>query len=122
MIGDNWYPKGSLQEPFIPQDISDVQQAFPASIGNLLPPVENIPEEFKRGRTKWNDVFGEWFYGGLPDAQFYPVDGIDPKKAVTHIKTIMGSYDPKHEYKEASVAYLLSLWFTKITWKGGSSG
>jgi hypothetical protein len=115
MIGDNWYPKGSLQEPFLPQEISVGQQIFPSGVTPLLPPQEKIPEEFKRHEgTVWNTFASRWFYKGLKDPEFYPVDGIDSEKAFTHVRTILGSYEPKHEYKEAAVAYLLSIWFTKI--------
>src|SRR3990172_3759845 len=111
MSGDNWYPKGTLEEPFLPQEIDDVTAAFPASVAQLMPPVEKIPEEFKFWKgTRWNELMAKWFYSGLSiSSKFYPREGIDTERALRHIRAILGSFQPKHEYKEASVAYLLSL-------------
>jgi hypothetical protein len=45
-----------------------------------------------------------------------PKEGVDVDKALRHIQAIMRSYQPKHEHKEAAVAYLLSQWFDDVTW------
>lgn len=113
---DHWYPTGTLEEPFVPADVSDVKVAFPGSVGDLLPPQEKIPDAFKRHNgTEWNKIVGDWFFKGLPaGTDFVPNKGVEPKAALRHLKTIMGSFDPKHEYKEAAVAYLMSLWFKKV--------
>ena len=94
-------------------DISQVAIAF----GDIkhLPPMKEIPEEFHRGRTKWNDLFGRWFYSGLPGTtEFYPKEGVDPQKAIRAVQAIMCSFEPKHEHKEAGVAFLLSEWFEDV--------
>lgn len=98
-----------------PQVISDVELAFPAKVKHLMPDMKDIPEEFKQfcGRgTKWNQLFSDWFYSGLSKLDLVPKDGIDKNLALRHIRAVMGSFEPKHEHKEAAVAYLLSLWFT----------
>ena len=106
---------------FTPQDVDDLTMAFPASVKHLMPTREEIPEDFLRGRTKWNDLVGHWFFRGLEGAEFTPRDGIDQAKALSHIKTVLGSFEPKHEHKEAAVAYLLSLWFKRVKYAKGEA-
>lgn len=125
MTTDHWYPTGTLAEPYLPQEVTDVELAFPAYVGKFLPPANTIPNEFctlsfmGRGQPEWCEIVNQWFAKGLPaEVEFYPVEGIDPELAFRHLRAIMGSYEPKHEYKVAAVAYLLSLWFTQVKgWK-----
>ena len=105
-----------LQSPFQPQKVSDVLLVFPAGVMHLMPALEEIPEDFQRGRTKLNALFGKWFYGGLKSLQLAPKDGIDTDIAIRHIRCIMGSFEPKHEHKEAAVAFLLDQWFEGGEW------
>lgn len=93
-----------------PTAVDDLTLAFPAGVMGLMPAYADIPDEFKRSRGQWQDWQGQWFFRGL---QSYPEpkDGIDVKQAMRHLAAIQGSYEPKHEHKEAGVAYLASLWF-----------
>lgn len=76
------------------------------------PMMAEIPDEFKRhGGTIWNNVFSQWFYKGIKVDVFVPKKGIDKEKALMYIGALMRSWAPKHEHKEAAVAYLMSLWF-----------
>lgn len=93
-----------------PKKVQDVMVAFPATLGDMLPKWDEIPAEFKHGHTKWNNLAGEWFFSGL-QGHFVPKEGIELADAMRHLKCIMGSYEPKHEHKEAGAAYLMSLWF-----------
>jgi hypothetical protein len=104
-----------------PMEVADVDMAFGGGgkvLADLLPPWEIIPEDFRDDRNdgrKWNRVVSAWFYKGLSkDTSFDVKEGIDPQIAFRHLKTVMGSFDPKHEHKTAGVAWLLSLWFTDI--------
>ncbi len=90
-------------------EVSDAEIAFP--VAKNLPPMEQIPKEFHGDRTKWHKLFDKWFYSGANDVTFYPKEGVDPKKAIRAIRSIIGSYGPKHEHKKAGVSYLLSEWF-----------
>ena len=78
-----------------------------------MPKMDDIPDEFKRfGGTPWNRWQEQWFYRGLkeiPESK----DGVDQEKAMRHLAAVQGSYEHKHEHKEAAVAYLASLWFKK---------
>ncbi len=101
-----------------PQVVSDIDIAFPASVSKLMVPYEDIPEDFRRERgeaRKWVQLQQRWFFQGLPkETEFEPAEGIDAKVALRHLKAIMGSYEPKHEHKEACVAYLMSQWFSDV--------
>lgn len=92
-----------------PTQVDDVDLAFHASVSHLMPKYEDIPQEFKRGPNKYIVFQREWFYTGLkvmPKAK----EGIDIDMAMRHLATIQGSFEPKHEHKEAAVAFLASLW------------
>jgi hypothetical protein len=99
-----------------PQTVSTIEIAFGGNLENLMPKMEEIPEEFKRhGGTKWNEVQATWFFSGLPKGtEFYMKDGIDLGVAIRHLSAIQSSFQPKHEHKEAAVAWLMSLWFDDI--------
>ena len=99
-----------------PTAVDLLTQAFPAGIMSLLPAYEDIPPEFKRTPgTVWNAWQAKWFYRGLQESDLpTPVDGVDLFYAMGHLKTIQGSWEPKHEHKEAAVAYLASLWFKPL--------
>lgn len=98
-----------------PTEIDNIRTVFPASVHDLMPAWEDIPAEFRNMNARsgsWNHWASSWFFKGLdkfPDAK----DGIDQNIAVRHLKAIMSSWEPKHEHKEAAVAYLASLWLTK---------
>jgi hypothetical protein len=113
MKRDNWYPKGQLQKPFVPMSVEDVQLAFPAQVAPLMPPVEDIPEEFADYDNDWNRFVKDWFYQGIAGDKFplEPKENVDILAAVRHVVTILRSFEPKHEYKLAATAYLLSIWF-----------
>jgi len=104
-----------LTKPYLPQPIDDLRLAFPARVAYLMPDYDDIPEDFRddRGAARpWLKFQRDWFFRGLPaDAKFSPKNGIDLAVALRHLKAIQGSFEPKHEHKEAAVAYLASLWF-----------
>jgi hypothetical protein len=89
--------------------------AFPASVSHLMPPrdeceaaLDAMPD---RGRG-WREFQRRWFSNGLPDDTTVNLrEGVDGNTAFRHLSAIQGSFEPKHQYKEAAVAYLASLWF-----------
>lgn len=99
-----------------PKPIDAVNSAFTTSINGYLPPYAEIPDEFKRHNgTEWNKIMAKWFYSGLPaGTKFIPKAGIDHDVAMRHLKYCLGSWEPKHEHKEAGVAYLMSQWFERV--------
>lgn len=96
------------------EDIPDVQYAFPANLGPLVPPWTMIPDEFKTGRGEWVRFAGRWFGTGFPESGVIRREGIDAETAHRHLWTIMRSYSYKHEHKIAAVAWLASRWWEGI--------
>jgi len=122
----HWYPTGTLTKqegdiPFLPEVVQDVNIAFPASVGWLLPPVEDIPDEFGRQEGKWSDFFSDLFYAGISHLELYPemTGTVDPEVAWRHLSCILRSFEPKHEYKEAAFGFLCSLWFSDVKYTKG---
>lgn len=99
-----------------PRLVDDLVLAFPAYVvGTLLPPVEAIPSEFFNTSNPWCQLQRKWFMGGLPTStQFHLRPGCEGERMMRHITACQRSYEPKHEHKEAGVAYLLSLWCTEV--------
>ena len=98
-----------------PSPVTGLDCAFGGRMETLLPPYATIPDEYKRGHTKWNKVVSRWFYSGLPkETRFVPKAGIDESAAKAHLRAILVSFEPKHEHKEAGAAYLLSKWFEDV--------
>lgn len=108
-----------LAEKFAqPTPVDDVLLSFPARVRHLMPAYSDALIKWARtdeGRG-WVQVQRDWFYNGLQDVESYPKAGVDPAAAWRHLKTIQGSFEPKHEHKEIAVAYLMSLWFDRITY------
>ena len=108
-----------LTEPYRPVEIEPILLAFPASVQHLMPSPEGIPDRFWRSRqvqrNPWTDLFDQWFFRELSEeVEFHAAEGLDAKIAFHHLLAVMRSYQPKHEHKEAAVAYLASLWFSKV--------
>ena len=103
----------------MPEEVRDIELAFGGDMKKLLPPMEEIPEEFKKGKHKFCDIIGKWFFQGLPKTtEFIPKEGIDPMQAINHIRAIMASFEPQHQHKEAGCSFLLSEWFVDISLEG----
>ena len=110
---DHWYPKGTLSKPYLPVDIW--ANSYAPNVEQLMPPAEDIPDEFGNDSHIWVEFVREWFYSGLnKDLVLYPVETIDPDLAFKHVAHILSSWEPKHEYKMAACAYLMSLWFESV--------
>lgn len=98
-------------------DIDGLQMALGADLtkDSLIPPYLDIPEEFRRERgdaRPWLKIQSDWFFHGLKDkGEFVAKKDIDAGDAWSHLATIQGSWDPKHEHKMAAVAWLMSRWF-----------
>ncbi len=96
--------------------LTRLDMAFPASVRGMMPAWDDIPDDYKRGRKPSCRVVTRWFFSGLPKGtDFVPRDGVDAGKALVHLKCILGSFEPKHEHKEAAVAYLLDQWFSEVS-------
>jgi len=105
-----------------PQIIDEITLAFPAKVKHLIPTIKEHPE-YKKYIDNWNGhtwgfkLFDDWFYFGIKDLKLIPKEGINPEEAIRHIRTIMRSFEPQHEDKTASCAFLFELWFESATWE-----
>lgn len=101
---------------WMPVEVSATDLIFgPRDINKMMPAYHEIPSEFYDRSNKWHDVFGHWFFTGLPEGtEFLPKEGIDLSKALAHIRSVMGSFEPKHEHKMAGVAFLMNEWFQDV--------
>jgi len=92
-------------------EVSDADIAFPTA--QHIPKKEDIPKEFwKTNGTIWHEAFNDWFFTGIRAEQFTSKEGVDKGKAIRALKSIMGSWGPKHEHKVAACTYLMSEWFS----------
>lgn len=94
----------------VPHEVDGLTAAFPATVsGTLLPPMSEIPEEFRTGRNKWCRIAMRLFFSGgtLPQVK----EGINAAKAKRHLSAVLGSFEPKHEHKEAGAGWLMSMWY-----------
>jgi hypothetical protein len=103
-----------------PTDVPAVALAFGGDMSILMPDYATVPEDFKRWRGQgaaapWCEFVTDWFFKGVQLARLTPRTDVDPKTAINHAKAIMASWEPKHEHKEAAVAWLLSRWFEAVT-------
>lgn len=95
-----------------PTDIDQVTMVFPGSVRHLMPSYDAIRDEYDRGNKWSNRLFSDWFYSGITSVDgLVPKEGIDKTRALRHIRAVMSSFEPKHEHKEAAVAYLFDKWF-----------
>lgn len=97
-----------------PQEVSEVELAFPANVSRLMPEYKDIPEEFSMysGTSIFCKLQSKWFFEGLQPEDIPPAKaGIDQTKALNHLTCIQRSYEPSHQHKCAAVSYLMSLWF-----------
>jgi hypothetical protein len=95
-------------------EVTAVELAFPANVVEFMPQWEDIPDEFKHGSTKENELVCQWFFRGVKHFRLTPREGVDGNKALDHIQMILGSFEPKHEHKEAACAFLFREWFSSI--------
>lgn len=101
-----------------PVELDDVDVAFPANALEYMPPrdeCEAALDAMEDRGEKWRAFQRKWFFRGLPETTEVDLkDGIDGPTAFRHLSAIQGSFAPKHEHKEAAVAYLASLWFDDV--------
>lgn len=93
-------------------EMTNLDVAF--SNAEHLPPMKDIPDEFKRNNNAFAGIVSKWFFNGLDSFEsvgLTPKKGVEKGKAIAALKAIIGSYEPQHEHKTAGVAFLMSEWF-----------
>ena len=99
--------------------------AADVAFGNIkhMPNYATLPAEFKRyDGNDYCKAVSSWFFNGakkftdgitIGDMTFKAKPGVDANKALSAIRAVLGSFEPKHEHKEAACAFMLSEWFDK---------
>ena len=94
-------------------EVTMLDVAFGSNALDLMPAMKDIPKDYPN-QQKWIDIMNRWFFEGLKGATFVPKPGGDQKKALATIAAVLRSFAPRHEHKEAAVAYMLSEWFEDV--------
>lgn len=102
-----------------PATVDDLSMVFGADALKHMPSLVECEAGLRlldrKTARMWRDFQATWFFEGLsPDVEFTVAEGVDGATAIRHLKMINGSFAPKHEHKEAAVAYLASRWFTSV--------
>jgi hypothetical protein len=99
-----------LPLPPVPdKTITRADVAFPAMVKHLMPRREDIPKSYPRS-AEWKAFQAKWFYEGLDANKVKAKPEFDLTKVLAHLSCIQGSFEPKHEDKADSVAWLASQW------------
>lgn len=105
--------------------IPDIDPAS-AVFGDIkhMPKMADIPDEFlKRRDNPFTAAVSGWFFSGarfkdgvltVNGKSFRAKPGVDGKKAIVAIQAVLGSFEPKHEHKEAACGFMLSEWFEPV--------
>lgn len=97
-------------------DLKTFEFPEPSMADSVFPTFRTIPElleearerGFYNGSTPYNKLFSKLFFEG-GKIQYKPdVDEEFLIRAWTYCRTFMGSFEPKHEHKEAICAMLMS--------------
>lgn len=94
--------------PEMLESISDVELAF--STEKLLPPWDEIPEEFKRsGGNQYTALAEAIFYGApMPNGEIKMKPGFSPEAMNRAVRAHLQSWGTKHEHKIAGVGYIIA--------------
>lgn len=95
-----------------PQTLTFLEVAFPTDVSRLMPSKTDIPDQFWGAANPYSRLVSTWFSRGLNTGELVAVAEIDKQQGIRHLRAILGSFGPQHEYKIAALAYLVSLWFT----------
>lgn len=98
--------------------VSDADVAFPARGDEITPPMEEIPDEYKKRGSKGSRLFADWFSRQVDweTLGLLPKEGVDAREAWRALQVIAGTFNTKHERKTAAMAYLLHEWFVDFAW------
>lgn len=94
-----------------PADLSTITQPEMAfGTMRLLPPWEEIPDEFKRG-NQYTRLASALFLGSaIPEGECHFLPGFEESAPALNqaVRAHLTSYGPKHQHKIAGVGYLIS--------------
>lgn len=90
--------------------------AFGADM-NAYPPLDAMPEEYRRGRADGCEIASKLFYEGGKMSDFGRVimKGVDNTEFLTTLRAMLSSFSPKHEQKMAAAGLLIDTYTEKLT-------
>lgn len=78
------------------------------STERLLPPWEDVPEDFRKGNI-YTELASAIFYGTeMPNSTIALNEGFEAEKLNRCIRAHLQSWGPKHEHKIAGVGYMIA--------------
>ena len=89
-------------------ETSDAERGFPARAVDPEMLKEAKAQGFLHGHTPYNKLFSDIFFSGKTVEFKKDLDPKFKEKAVPYMQSVMGSWESKHEHKEAVCALLLS--------------
>lgn len=108
-VAPSWLAPGPDGKYPINETLTRLDVAFPATVRHLMPDPTTLPSN-----GRFDGLVATWFFRGLQGAEFIAKPGIDAGKALAHLRCILGSFEPKHEHKEAAISFLLDQWFVDV--------
>lgn len=102
-----------LQFPFIEVSDADAMFGFDNK-GNYQNVLKSCPEEFFK-TTYYSELFSKIFFSGMKvsELNFKSSNQVIRNKQLKYLRSIMISYEPKHEDKQAVCSWILSLIINK---------
>ena len=85
------------------------------NVMEFIPKMPDIPSYPKR--KEYENLVENWFFNGLESFDGNPKKGVQTNQALLHISCVLRSFQPSHEHKIASAAFLLNEWFHSFTVK-----
>lgn len=111
----------TLTAPYEPVELTAVERAFPANALDWMPAPDDIPETYWNSYEWHTQLWRDAMFAGIDDIQLAPKDPSweqeEVDRAHAHLYAILGSFAPKHQHKEAALAYLTDQWFDAVRWK-----
>lgn len=115
-----------MTEPWKPVPVSDALMAFPASVVHLMPPTNELAGMYAElQHDPWAQLFFSMFSKGIDGEHTFlmpkEIDGekIDGETAWRHLRALCGSFEPKHQHKEAAFIFLCQQWWEWGLWMDG---
>jgi hypothetical protein len=105
-----------------PPKLDDADVVFGGAL--YMPRMEDLPEEYRCERADACRVAEHLFFKGgrLSDYGYLCREDVDFGDALRAIKAVLGSFQPKHEHKIATVGWMIDKWFARAAGKEGDDG
>lgn len=105
-----------LEFPF--HEVDDLTVMFGANIPGFDKVIKACPPEFRQYRNRWTHLANSIFFGGADMSAWKWREPALKAKQVRYLKAWLGSFDPRHEDKEAVCGWLLSLMLVEYPGEG----